>query len=185
MRFVWHFCFCSVMPKVTAVRGNGYPLPRHATADDIDELVRLRAYLLSTGEGPYTARTPEDEEVWRQAYRKWLEPVTAGSVPTVRVSVIGSPGSLLACAIAVVDHRAPTARCPSGRVGWVQTVVVDPSARRQGLGRRVMDDALCWLREAGAESVVLQTTRDGAPLYRSLGFAPTGEDLLYLDVRGC
>ncbi|MEU9985047.1 GNAT family N-acetyltransferase [Streptomyces sp. NPDC050856] len=157
--------------------------PRPATAADIEELVRLRAFLLSTGEGPYVARGPAEDAAWRRGYRVWLDRVLAQPADRVHVAVIGEPADLGACAIAVVDDRAPTPLCPDGRTGWVQGVVVDPALRRQGLGARVMEHALAWLRARGASSVALQTTPDGARLYRNLGFLPSGEDLLTLDLR--
>ncbi|MEE1737928.1 GNAT family N-acetyltransferase [Streptomyces sp. BE147] len=161
------------------------PQPRSAGMGDIEELVRLRGYLLSSGSGVYVARTPEEDALWKRAYRAWLRRVLAGDGSgTVQVSVIGAAPALLACAVAVVDQRAPTAHCPSGRSGWVQTVVVDPAARRGGLGGLVMDHALGWLRGAGAEEVVLQTTDAGSPLYRKLGFRPSGEELLSLSLGG-
>jgi hypothetical protein len=46
-----------------------------------------------------------------------------------------------------------------------------------------MDHALDWLASRDVSAVALQTTEDGAPLYRKLGFVPTGEDLLTLDLR--
>ncbi|GCB50686.1 GNAT family N-acetyltransferase [Streptomyces sp. NL15-2K] len=158
--------------------------PRSATVADIEELVRLRGHLLSSGTGVYVARDPEEDAAWRRAYRAWLGRVLAGPADRVHVTVVGTPETLAACAIAVVDERAPTARCPNGLTGWVQTVVVDPPWRRRGLGARVMDHALGWLRAREVSAVVLQTTEDGAPLYQKLGFAPTGEDLLTLDLRG-
>ncbi|MFI8438381.1 GNAT family N-acetyltransferase [Streptomyces sp. NPDC079020] len=161
------------------------PRPRSAGMGDIEELVRLRGYLLSSGSGAYAARTPVADALWKRAYRAWLSRVLAGDGGgTVQVSVIGPAPALLACAVAVVDQRAPTAHCPSGRSGWVQTVVVDPAARRGGLGGLVMDHALGWLRGAGAEAVVLQTTDAGSPLYRKLGFRPSGEELLSLSLGG-
>ncbi|MCX4963679.1 GNAT family N-acetyltransferase [Streptomyces sp. NBC_00654] len=168
------------------------PQPRSAGMGDIEELVRLRGYLLSSGSGAYVARTPEEDALWKRAYRAWLRRVLASDGDgdgdagggAVQVSVIGAAPALLACAVAVVDQRAPTAHCPSGRSGWVQTVVVDPAARRGGLGGLVMDHALGWLRGAGAEEVVLQTTDAGSPLYRKLGFRPSGEELLSLSLGG-
>lgn len=158
--------------------------PRPAAIADIEELVRLRTFLLSTGDGPYVARGPEEDEAWRHSYRGWLDRVLRWDDHRVHVAAIGSQGELAACAIAVIDDRAPTARCLNGRVGWVQTVVVDPALRHQGLGTRVMTYALDWLRANGASSVALQTTADGARLYRGLGFHPSDEDLLTLDLRG-
>ncbi|MEE1753363.1 GNAT family N-acetyltransferase [Streptomyces sp. SP18CS02] len=158
--------------------------PRPATAADKDELVRLRAFLLSTGDGAYVARDPAEDAAWRHGYRVWLDRVLTRRDDRVHVAVIGGPARLDACAIAVVDDRAPTAHCPEGRAGWVQSVVVDPARRRQGLGSRVMAYTLAWLRAQGASPVALQTTGDGARLYRNLGFRSTGEDLLTLDLRG-
>ncbi|MEU3755276.1 GNAT family N-acetyltransferase [Streptomyces olivoreticuli] len=130
------------------------------------------------------ARDPEEDAAWRRAYRAWLGRVLARDDHRVRIVVVDGPTALAACAVAVVDDRAPTAHCLNGLAGWVQGVVVDPALRRQGLGARVMAHALGWLRENGASSVALQTTDDGAELYRNLGFRPTGEDLLTLDLRG-
>lgn len=157
--------------------------PRSATPEDIDELVRLRGHLLSSGSGVYVARDPEEDAAWRRAYRAWLARVLARPADRVHVTVAGPAERLAACALAVVDERAPTARCPNGLAGWVQTVVVDPPWRRRGLGARVMDHALDWLASRDVSAVALQTTEDGAPLYRKLGFVPTGEDLLTLDLR--
>ena len=55
---------------------------------------------------------------------------------------------------------------------------VDPQARGRGLGRLLMDAAIEWARDQGAERIDLSVTdhADAAyTLYRQLGFAPTGE----------
>ncbi|MEV0275057.1 GNAT family N-acetyltransferase [Streptomyces sp. NPDC050610] len=152
--------------------------PRSATLDDIAELVRLRTLLLSSGTAVYAARNEAEDEAWKRDYRAWLGRVLTEAADWVHVAVIGEAGGLCACAIAVVDQRAPTVHCPSGRSGWVQTVVVDPALRQQGLGGLVMDHVLGWLRRVGADAVALQTTAVGTPLYRKLGFQPSGEELL-------
>jgi ribosomal protein S18 acetylase RimI-like enzyme len=57
---------------------------------------------------------------------------------------------------------------------------VAPEARGRGLGRSLVECVLAWARERGAPQVVLEVTDTepaaaAAALYRSLGFAPTGE----------
>ncbi|MDH6126840.1 GNAT family N-acetyltransferase [Kitasatospora sp. GP82] len=136
------------------------------------------------GGGHYAAHSPEEDAAWRHGYRQWLERVLLREDQRIHVAACGAATALRACAIAVIDDRAPTAHCLTGQVGWVQTVVVDPASRRQGLGVRVMAYVLDWLRVRGVQQVALQTTTDGAGLYRNLGFRPTGEDLLTLDLRG-
>jgi ribosomal protein S18 acetylase RimI-like enzyme len=57
---------------------------------------------------------------------------------------------------------------------------VAPEARGRGLGRRLVELVIAWAREVGAATIRLDVTDDerarpAAALYRSLGFAPTGE----------
>jgi ribosomal protein S18 acetylase RimI-like enzyme len=57
---------------------------------------------------------------------------------------------------------------------------VDPRARGLGLARTLVEAVVAWARERGAPAIrldVTDTERAGpaAALYRSLGFAPTGE----------
>lgn len=72
---------------------------------------------------------------------------------------------------------------------------VSPSARRQGVARALLKDALARLRAAGAKAVFLEVRRGNAAalgLYRAFGFgeagvrtgyyADTGEDALLMHV---
>ncbi|MDG4861021.1 GNAT family N-acetyltransferase [Streptomyces sp. T-3] len=163
-----------------SVIGTGNPRP--AVTADTDELVRLRTFLLSSGPGHYVARNPEEERAWQRNYRVWLSKVLPAPDGPVRVTVIDGPSGLAACAIAVVDQRAPTHLCPGGEVGWVQTVVVDPAMRRHGLGRRIMRHVLEWFREREIRTVFLQTTPDAADLYKRIGFRRTGEDTMVAEI---
>jgi GNAT superfamily N-acetyltransferase len=61
------------------------------------------------------------------------------------------------------------------RVGLVHMVGVDPSWRRQGVGRALVLQVLRRLRDKGFHEVLLRTEDFRAPalaLYRSLGFRP-------------
>lgn len=164
------------------------PQPRPAVIDDIDELIRLRTHLLGPGGGddtaPYRATGPEQERAWQESYRDWLGARLETDGP-VLVTVMDDtapapgPGKLVACATAVVDERAPSPACLSGRAGWIQSVVVDPAARGRGLGGVIVDHALTWLKGQGADEVFLQSTARASSLYERAGFAGTGEDLLF------
>lgn len=59
-------------------------------------------------------------------------------------------------------------------------VLVDPDERGTGLGRRLVEAALAFSREAGAREIYLETT-DGleasGTLYRSLGFETVSESV--------
>ncbi len=66
-------------------------------------------------------------------------------------------------------------RLLSGREGIVLNVFVEPSHRRQGIARRLMEAILAWAPSAGIVRLVLHASKDGRPLYEAMGFAPTNE----------
>jgi GNAT superfamily N-acetyltransferase len=154
---------------------------REATVEDIDELIRLRAHLLEDTAAPglpYVAASAGERSAWRANYRSWLSE-RLGRDPLVRVAVLPGHDRLQACATAIIDQRAPSVMCPSGRAGWIQSVVTDPEDRGQGLGAAVLADVTTWLKRQGVDEAVLQTTAAAHTFYLRSGFLPTGEDLLH------
>jgi ribosomal protein S18 acetylase RimI-like enzyme len=86
-----------------------------------------------------------------------------GATPTARVRVIDLDG--------VVAAYAVTGRAE--RRGYLQRVAVDPAHHGRGLGRRLVLDALRWLRRHRARNAVVNTQLDNdvaLRLYRSCGF---------------
>jgi [ribosomal protein S18]-alanine N-acetyltransferase len=75
----------------------------------------------------------------------------------------------------------------SGRAnesGYVQRLAVDPSTRRHGFARLLLDDALRWMRRRDVEQVLLNTAIDNRPalsLYESRGFERRPESLQILE----
>lgn len=60
---------------------------------------------------------------------------------------------------------------PFGPVAAINMVIVAASARGRGIGRALMEQAI---DKAGGRTLRLTATEDGLPLYRKLGFVPTG-----------
>jgi GNAT superfamily N-acetyltransferase len=54
-------------------------------------------------------------------------------------------------------------------------VFVEPEHRRKGLAKRLMALAEARARELGVCYAILHSTRQGRPLYESLGWGPTSE----------
>ncbi|MBV8331762.1 MAG: GNAT family N-acetyltransferase [Candidatus Eremiobacteraeota bacterium] len=65
--------------------------------------------------------------------------------------------------------------------GYVEGVYVVPAFRRKGVASRLMRECIGWLRSMACDSVRLQSTSQGKPLYESLGFVATGEMELSLN----
>jgi GNAT superfamily N-acetyltransferase len=56
------------------------------------------------------------------------------------------------------------------RLAWIGMVLTRPEYRRQGLARRLMEDAIANAERYGIRTLKLDATDEGRPLYESLGF---------------
>jgi ribosomal protein S18 acetylase RimI-like enzyme len=71
-----------------------------------------------------------------------------------------------------------------GHRGWINYLAVDPSLRRQGVGRRLMEQAEELLRNAGCPKINLQVrsaNKEAAEFYASLGYLQ--DDVISLGKR--
>lgn len=59
--------------------------------------------------------------------------------------------------------------------GYINAVYVVPSERGHGIGRRLTEAAIAWLRDRGCIAVRLNPSAEAKPLYLSMGFVPSGE----------
>ena len=63
-----------------------------------------------------------------------------------------------------------------GAAGFIHDIAVEPSARRRGIAKALMNAAMEWLREHGAPRVLLGTAEQNVEaqrLFASLGFRRT------------
>src|SRR5579872_6197856 len=67
------------------------------------------------------------------------------------------------------------------RRATILNVYVYPQFRRQGIARKLMQTMIGWCRSQNFAMVYLHASRDGRPLYESLGFEPTTEMRLKLN----
>lgn len=76
------------------------------------------------------------------------------------------------CFVAELDGRAvaTTTTCVFDSVAWIAMVLVDKSARHQGIATRLVDHAVQYLEGRGVETVRLDATPLGRPVYERLGF---------------
>jgi ribosomal protein S18 acetylase RimI-like enzyme len=58
----------------------------------------------------------------------------------------------------------------NGRVGWLGAIVVAAEFRRRGFGRAVTEELIRRLRMAGCETISLEATDAGRPMYERMGF---------------
>jgi ribosomal protein S18 acetylase RimI-like enzyme len=92
-----------------------------------------------------------------------LQKMLLSLVPDRRFVMLFRDGQPVGCAMIVLQDR---------HVG-IFDVVIEPTLRRRGLGRCLMQSLLALARDAGAERAYLQVVAANTPavtLYRSLGF---------------
>ncbi|ASS89240.1 MAG: N-acetyltransferase [Bacillaceae bacterium] len=156
---------------------------RKATINDVDMLIDLRKLLLNEGAGHYVSKSPEEQMAWQKSYRKWLiHNIPANEKMVIAVAHYDGETEISACAIGIIDERAPMKGCLNGLVGWVQSVVVHPERRRRGFAECLMNYILDWFQANNVEKVILQTTPIAKNLYKKLGFIDSGEELLIKEI---
>ncbi len=57
-----------------------------------------------------------------------------------------------------------------GSFAYIGLMSVHPSVQKRGVGRLLMDTLLAWLAERGCQTVLLDASQAGAPLYLQYGF---------------
>ncbi|MGF7233465.1 MAG: GNAT family N-acetyltransferase [Frankia sp.] len=141
---------------------------RRAGPADAAELTRLREVMFASS---IPARVADD---WQLDCIRVLADRLAHERDTF-VAVVAEdterPGRLLACGVAWVDVHLPSPGNPAGTRGHIANISTDPSARRQGLARAVMEELLAFFAERRIDRVELFATAMGEGVYRSLGFA--------------
>ncbi|MEV0037423.1 GNAT family N-acetyltransferase [Streptomyces sp. NPDC050804] len=150
---------------------------RRAVPEDAEELVRLRQVMFDS------LRAPSPDTGWRPAAAGTLRARLADPDGTLAVFVVdrpGRPGRLAACAAGTVEYRLGGPGNPSGVSGHVFNVVTDPELRRRGHSRACVEALLDWYRARGVRKIDLHASREGEPLYASLGFVRTPDPSMRL-----
>ena len=135
-----------------------------ATAADAEELTRLRLAYLAEDLGPLSA---EEASAFGRALPDYFRRSLGGNLSAY---VAREGGKVVACALLLAVEKPMSPSFPNGRTGTVLNVYTEPTYRRRGVARRLMEMLLADARERGFCVVELKATEDGCPLYRSLGF---------------
>ena len=145
---------------------------RPATATDLPTIGRLGALLIQEHHGfdsrrflAVRDRTPAD-------YASFIR--TQLDDPDIAVLVAEENGTVIGYAYAAVEGYDYMAL--RGPAGVLHDLVVDPQHRGRGVGRRLLDATLAYLKSRGAPRVVLWTAEPNEPaqrLFASIGFRRT------------
>ena len=156
------------------------PRIRAATPEDADELARLR-WDFRVEHGTPVDRSFED---FIDEFRGFVTDVLTDVSPWW-TWVAEDGHRLVGCIWFQLVEKVPH---PSRRrwerpIGYVTNVYVQPDLRSEGLGGRLMDEALAFAREREVAEVVVWPSARSVSFYRRSGFGSEGAPLL-LDLAG-
>jgi GNAT superfamily N-acetyltransferase len=152
---------------------------RRADAGDISTIAGHRAAMFAamgilptTSRAELIARTTDylQHAIPAGEYLGWL-----ASVSTEPGTIVGGAGVQLRRVLPFPDQKPAGPTVALGRQGLVLNVYTEPTWRRRGVARQLMESILTWAGEVELESLVLHASADGRALYEHLGFAPTNE----------
>ena len=153
------------------------PTIRSASADDADELARLRwEFRIEAGTPASLGREAFDAEM-----RAFVEDALAGDA--WRAWAAEDDGRLVGCVWLHLVEKVPH----PGRARWerplayVTNMFVEPGRRNAGLGGALLDAALAFARERNVDGVFLWPGGRSRPFYERAGF---GAGLLWLEIGG-
>ena len=109
-----------------------------------------------------------EERMGRGEYQGWLAVTPEGEV-------VGGAG------VWVMDWPPDTVSFEPRRAN-ILNVYVAPGYRRRGLARALTQAALDWCQQQRVRIVILHASEAGRPVYTGLGFAPTNEMRVTLDL---
>lgn len=81
-----------------------------------------------------------------------------------------APDGCLAIEIDGTLASTTTLLCYQKRLAWIGMVLTDPAYRRQGLARKLFEECLKRADSMGIETLKLDATGQGQPLYEKFGF---------------
>lgn len=147
---------------------------RRATPDDARTLAEHRAAVWrEVGDWSDTHLAPQIP-IWTAYFR---DAVAEGSY----VAWIAEEDGAAVASGAVLVHRAlPRPGFPSDQEGRVLSVYVTPGARRRGIARAMMEQAIAYARAAQLIRLTLRPSDEARPLYTALGFEAVDELALRL-----
>ena len=147
---------------------------RPAVLADIPTLVNHRRWMfedIAQYRGEEVA--PDAFDAMDAAYRPFLEKHMAEG--RLSAWIIEVDGKIAASAGIFLVEGLPHYHNTSGITPLLHDVYTRPEHRRQGLARRLVQQAIDFCRQSGYERLTLRASPFGRPLYEAMGFKDTKE----------
>jgi GNAT superfamily N-acetyltransferase len=156
---LWNEFLSELNPDLLKPSGPNISIRHHLLPGDVGYITYLHAILYAQHQG------------WDHTFDTYVAiPLAQFAMrcsPRERIWIAEKEGRIMGCA-AIIKF--------SENIAQLRWLLLHPEARGQGLGRRLVEEALHFCREAGYSSLFLWTVSTlpaAAGLYRSVGFKET------------
>jgi GNAT superfamily N-acetyltransferase len=150
---------------------DGYSI-RDASAADIPALVHHRLSMFNE------MGVAIDAPALSAAFETWLRTYLATG--TYRAWLVEAEGRVVAGGGITLLTWPPSPRNLSGQLPMVYNVYTEPSHRRRGIARALMEAIHEWCRAAGYRSIGLAASAEGHALYESLGYVTSPQPYMFV-----
>ena len=147
---------------------------RKAVPNDLPAIVDRRIIMFRT-----FIKDPYDWDAVREFEIKYFEEKMNDSQFAAWVAET-SYGAIIATAAVSFYETAPKPWNLGSRYAFVSSMYTEPEYRRQGIGGRLLKEALDFSRSQGITHATLHASKSGKSLYGSFGFKDTNEMRLAL-----
>jgi GNAT superfamily N-acetyltransferase len=146
---------------------------RPATLDDEDTLVTQRVRMFADMDLVF------DHADMAERFRHWIRREMPAGSYYAWVAEADGDGIVAGGGLTVLPWP-PGPQYPGGRVAFVYNVYTVPSHRTRGLARRIMETMHTWCRREGIQSLALNASRAGQPLYETMGYSVATSPMMFL-----
>jgi GNAT superfamily N-acetyltransferase len=158
--------------ELGAVGRAGALATRPVSTDDLDLVCRHREQMFRESNAP--GRTEEILKTQTAHFRPWLAThLGDGSYFGYIVEDDGKP--IAGIGLMIIEWPPGPSHPMQDKRGYVLNVFVEPSHRKQGIAKELMDRADREFAKRGVAFVVLHATKMGRLLYEQLGWSATSE----------
>ena len=143
---------------------------RKATISDVPALVMLRRLMFESmgcndtellHSGDLAAKKYFNRSISTNDFQGWV--------------AVNSDGVIVSNIGVVFDQHPPGPNNLSGKIAYLMNLYTLASYRRQGIARKLLEEALTWIKKLGITRVALHATEMGKELYTGIGFTETSE----------
>ena len=145
---------------------------REAVLGDVDVLVRHRIRMFTD------MGLALDAAALDTAFRPWLAEKMAAGIYRAWL-VEADDGSIAAGGGISILPWPPGPNYMGDTIAIVYNLYTEPAHRRRGLARMLMNTVHAWAADHGISSVALNASRDGLPLYESMGYQVTPTPMMF------